>query len=324
MEHITKTKETRDVLNGRWGDAAVAFGLISDEAHERSTQIRQNTESNRKRVFEVQARLLSLRRHALRDEDLPAIATIHDDMKWIELAQQHGITPEMLNECRAEVNTGIGIDANIPASGDIAVQLEFINGQDKNAVLAAQAGERTLRAVESITELSEPITQEAFAQVLDAPKWKPIGNDQDPAYLKAAQEVDFKAELLAAAIKLAPEMMKDGEKSLPIRQAMISLDALSTVAYANTANVLIGNGHDAAANQLQEAASQIAQEKKIENPYGFENTASHMRVVDEGLKVATDYLAQNGKLEPQLQEKLKAAVEAKSFTGHGRSDRGIV
>ena len=294
---------TREKLSGFLGQAGVDLGIFSEES--------------RARALEVQARFVALNGQR---PDVTA-PMLNDDAQWLKIADEQKLPEQQMVEARVLVHSGVGVGHDFPPIGEIAVAIGAATREDKNALLAAQSAERTLRAVERArNHFPLPVSEETFVTFVKSPKWQHMSKPTDPPYLQAAQLAQFKAELMEASIALAPEMLQNGEVNLQVQQAFASLDGLGTTSYKNAANVL-ATQHPMASLQISAAADAIAEEKKIDHPFDFEKTMERQRVVDQGLAAALQYLITTQKLSPQALQALASPLspeQAPAQQGRGR------
>ncbi|NBX02459.1 MAG: hypothetical protein EBR02_00035 [Alphaproteobacteria bacterium] len=294
------TQTTRDQLNGCFCQLAQNFGLL--------------TEAQQARTLEVQARFVALGENT---QGLTASALASDE-SWLKIADERNVSNEAMLAARTLVNYGNGVPKGVPAVGVIGFELGYTSKEDKNALLAAQAAERTLRATERTqSRKAEPINEEAFLAVMKAPKWQHMNAPSDPPYLKSAQAANFKAEMLEACVSLAPEMLQSGETNLAVQQALEALQGAATTSYMNAGNVL-GIHHAPAAEKIKSAAQAIATEKHIDEPFDFVKTTARMRVADQGLVAAMHYIVSHQKLSPQTLQELNPAAHAQQQSRIGR------
>ena len=281
---------TREKLSGFIGQGAVGLGVIS--------------EPGRARALEVQARLV-----AIHDQRPDVTAqTVNDDTQWLKIADDMKLPEDKMPAARAFVQSGAGVGHGIESSGEIAFKIGAASREDKNAMLAGQAAERTLRAVErSRNHFPLPVGEDVFVAFVKSPKWQQMSKPNDPPYLQAAQLANFKAELLEASIALAPEMLQNGEVNLQVQQAFTALEGIATTSYKNSSNVL-ATQHPQASALVSGAADAIAQDKHIDRPFDFEMTMERMRVVDQGMTAALQYLVASQKLSPQALQALSSPV----------------
>jgi|GEM_PF-3256711 len=313
MADTIDIENTRKQVGGVIGQSAVDFGLLSEE--------------NRARVVEVKARFATLAKLGKLDADITA-EMLNNDEAWKKLAVERGVVGNetekstVLNESRAEAERGDVPAAGVPSFGEIASTLNFIPVEDKNALLAAQAAERTVQVVErlSAAEAPAPKTEADLLAVIKAEKWKAAGSEKDPAYLKTAQEVNFKAELLEAALAVAPEM-----RTRPsVASASAALDSLAAISHVNAANVLAGDLQPVPEGDKRRAASQairLMAEKQITAP---DKALRQLRELDSALADITVAMGQENKLSAAAMLEVTAAIKDKSFTRGAETARGIV
>jgi hypothetical protein len=295
-----QTQATRDKLNGFTGEAAAGLGIIS--------------EAQRAKALEVQARFLALGAQT----SGATAAQLADDNAWLQIAENHQVSNEAMLTARQNVQSGAGVGRGFPPLGEIVLALGFVAKEDKNALLAAQAGERTLRATERTrNHFAQGVDESVFVALVKSPKWQNTGKAGDPLYLQAAQAANFKAELLEAAVALAPEMMQNGEVNLQVQQAMASLDGIATTSYMNAAQVL-ATQHAATAEAVQSAARAGAEAHHVSHPFDFEKTTERMRVADQGMSAVLTYLVEHQKLSQATLASLTSHVEQQSKGGHSR------
>lgn len=294
-----QTQTTRDKLNGFLGEAAAGLGVIS--------------EAQRAKALEVQARFL-----ALGPQTSGATAVqLADDNAWLQIAENHQVSNEAMIAARQHVQSGAGVPRGFPPLGEIVLSLGFVAKEDKNALLAAQAGERALRATERTrNHFAQGVDESVFVALVKAHKWQHTGK-ADPLYLQAAQAANFKSELLEAAVAMAPEMLQNGEVNLQVQQAMASLDGIATTSYMNAAQVL-ATQHATTAETVQSAARAAAEQHHVDHPFDFEKTTERMRVADQGMAAVLNYLIEHQKLSQATLTSLTSHVEQQSQGGHSR------
>lgn len=295
-----QTQATRDKLNGFLGEAAAGLGVIS--------------EAQRAKALEVQARFL-----ALGPQTSGATAVqLADDNAWLQIAENHQVSNEAMLSARQHVQSGAGVPHGFPPLGEILLALGFVAKEDKNALLAAQAGERTLRATERTrNHFAQGVDENVFVALVKAPKWQHAGKAGDPLYLQAAQAANFKSELLEAAVAMAPEMLQNGEVNLQVQQAMASLDGIATTSYMNAAQVL-ATQHATTADAVQNAARAAAEQRHVDHPFDFEKTTERMRIADQGMAAVLNYLIEHQKLSQTTLTSLTSHAEQQSKDGHSR------
>lgn len=307
MPDVTETQATREKLGDYLGQVAINFGLL--------------TEENRERALEIQARFAALVELGKID-NATTLTAVSDDAQWVPLATERGVQIPRLNEIRAAVHTGQGVPAGVPATGDIAAAMGFIAAEDKNALLSAQAAERSLKAIEgarTIETTAAPAPEARLLEVVQAKKWKNIGNDKDPAYLKTAQEANFKAETMAALLAVAPE----AASSPIVQKGLEALEDLSTISYHNAANVLLGAPNQPANDPRTQAANALrgVVDNQLASP---EKTMRHMRDVDGALSSLTVYLGQHNKISASALLAVTGALHDKSISAMMRTNSSVL
>jgi len=202
-------------------------------------------------AMELQAKLLAIHRA---EESLPKEA--QQDLFRIRDAAglEHGLKKAGVNEAglaaaRLEVESQKGMPRAVPLLGMVATSFRLVSEDVKNALMAAQAGERTIRAGELMGGMQSGGTAAPVANVLpglvtDAreptePARGYIGKfKNDPPPLVSAQAVHHLAEMAAGAAALGLN-----EHDVPaLRQVSNDCGVLARRALTDAADALISAG----------------------------------------------------------------------------------
>lgn len=137
--------------------------------------------------------------------------------------------PHLLQDAVEKVNAKARSFYEIPASGMIAVTLNLVNPEVKNALIAGQAGERSLKAIERASKVRRASRVASKDSILTGRLYdlgstsrlalSYIGQfDSDPKYLTAAKATNHLAELLEGAVMLEPAIASynDIQKSMDV------------------------------------------------------------------------------------------------------------
>jgi hemerythrin-like domain-containing protein len=138
----------------------------------------------------------------------------NDDIQASEALSQ---LPELLQDAIEKVNSKTRDIYEVPASGMIAVTLNLISDNIKDALLAGRAGERTFKAIESVIKGTPPGKKQTvfedrlydFGSTKPARPYIDLELDLRPRYVTAAKAANHLADLLEGAAMLSPEVSKD-------------------------------------------------------------------------------------------------------------------
>lgn len=186
---------------------------------------------------------------------------------------------------------------DVPIAGMIAVTLNLVSPDVKNALIAGQAGERALKATERASSILSSSTVHNKESVLRGLLYdykdtsKPATLDVDetdtnPKYLVAAKATNHLADLLEGGIKLAPNVVEEEA----VKNALKTLKSLSIRIFNETSRQLQQAGIDQAAQQIGQLAEELSLQQK-KNEGGVASTMdAALRLTQQGLEKIKDEL----------------------------------
>lgn len=204
-----------------------------------------------------------------------------------------------LQEAIAHIMAKANSDYDVPTTGMVAVMFNMVSDKVKNALVAGQAGERTLRAIERATTVSQFTTRKEIAlrdtlydygnkHRLARPYIGAIWNEPD--YLISAKATHHLADLFESSLKLFPAA-RTFESTAKSMQGFNKLAAcIFTHASVNL---------DMA--QAEKAASEIKELAKRFGGYGHEKSEAidACKIVDDGMRHLRKSLRMEGIISEQ-------------------------
>lgn len=188
---------------------------------------KQNSDDKRINLYAVcDHQLLHnlLEEHGIKHHDFAKVPEI---LQYVNEDKSHlnGL-PEPLKVAIENVHSKQYSHYEVPSTGMVAVMFNMINDRVKNALVAGQAGERTLRAIErsstasNIAVLKEMAWQDTLYDFNNKHQLaRPyIGSiDSEPAYLVSAKATNHLAELFESSVSIYPLALEFDDTSNVIR-----------------------------------------------------------------------------------------------------------
>ncbi|MCE3232607.1 MAG: hypothetical protein K0R98_864 [Rickettsiaceae bacterium] len=151
-----------------------------------------------------------LSEHGISKNDLDkvpdAIASYSDNPKETNKTLEE--LPNLLQQAVYKVSNKKREIYEIPASGMIAVTLNLVNSDAKDALIAGQAGERTLQAIERISKKKEGKNKEYYSSTAFSAPYHD-SNIKEPGYLTLAKATNHLADIFENAISKQPKITND-------------------------------------------------------------------------------------------------------------------
>jgi hypothetical protein len=210
------------------------------------------------KALDLQARLLAIHKA---EADLPREAQqdlygIRDEAKLTTALKKAGVTDAGIAEAHADVVSEKGMPRAVPMLGMVATSFRLVSNDIKNALMAAQAGERTIRAGELMGGMRADALPAALdhllpGTVIDArnpaePARGFIGKfKDDPPNLVAAQAIHHLADLATASAALGVAAA-DAEK---LTMAATDIGVLGRRALIGAGDDLMATGQHGPAEQ---------------------------------------------------------------------------
>ncbi|MEO0394176.1 MAG: hypothetical protein AAF213_13190 [Pseudomonadota bacterium] len=168
--------------------------------------------------MEVQAKLLAIHKAeaALPKEAQQDLYGIRDAAKLDTALKKAGVTDTDIVAARAEVDSTKGMPRAVPMLGAVATSFRLVSHEVKNALMTAQAGQRTLLAGELMGAMQTGSTPAPAANTLpgivmdgrnpDEPARSFIGKfKDDPVNVVGAQAAHHLADMATAATAMGSE-----------------------------------------------------------------------------------------------------------------------
>lgn len=216
-------------------------------------------------VLEFQAALLAIKRTeeaaGLPADERTNLFKVSSHQEIADLMSAKRVHFEPFDEALREVKSKQGVPEGVPQAGMIAVSLGLVSRETKDALMAAQAGERTRMAAEDLEKIDgkEPGNKAAFLDNLVRHRGNPEkqarffigGFGKDPENLKAAQAAQHLADLLKGAVALDPSQAADGA----LKDAAEAMKSVSSLAVRRSVGDLVNAGEEDAAARLAHYAA---------------------------------------------------------------------
>jgi hypothetical protein len=202
--------------------------------------------------------------------------------------------PDLLQEAVRKVNEKNRGLYEVPASGMIAVTLNLVNNDTKNALIAGQAGEQTLQAIERISK--KDLKRNNFSNTKYIDK---IGNE--PHYLTAARATNHLADLLEGAVLLSPTMIENSH----VKNSLHAFRYIIRQIFLQSASNLKKSGVTEASDSFATLADYLS----LDNHHNGHEEA--INAISGGLDFARQIFEQNGSdedaryFEEVVQKRLK-------------------
>ncbi len=191
--------------------------------------------------------------------------------------------PHLLQEAIQKVNEKNSGMYEVPASGMIAVTLNLINNDAKNALIAGQAGERTLQAIERISKKEAPKRHNNFksSTKLSTIYIDKIGNE--PRYLTAARATSHLADLLEGAVLLSPDILENAH----VKNSLHAFKYIIRQIFLQSANNLKNSG----VTEASDSFSTLANHLSLDNQHNGHDEA--INAISGGLDFARQIFEEN-------------------------------
>ncbi len=198
--------------------------------------------------------------------------------------------------------------SGVPTTGMIAVMFNMVSEKAKNALVAGQAGERTLKAIERAANISHPcgIKASALQDTLydygsKRKQARPyIGAANEPDYLVSAKATHHLADLLESSLNLHPEARNLESTG----QSMIGFNKLAACIFMHAADNLNMAKIPDAAEKIKALASHVENNglERITDDV-FDAVAKGMKTIKELLHKANIITAEESEDYEELVNK---------------------
>lgn len=209
-----------------------------------------------------------LGQHGIDKQDFDKVPSVLKQFEDGELDAFEAIKqlPHLLQEAVQKVNENTRAIYEVPQSGMIAVMLNLVSNDAKNALIAGRAGERTLQTVERIANKYSNDTGRVSAASILSDRLYEIGNpaklarsyidrmDGQPGYLLAARANNHLADLLEGAIMLNPALSKEDS----VQRALQAHRFITRRVFLKSSSMLKESGADEAASNIASLVEYMA------------------------------------------------------------------
>jgi len=167
--------------------------------------------------------------------------------------------PQMLQEAINKVNEKQRVLYEIPAAGMIAVSLNLVPCESKNALIAGQAGERTLQVAERLSLPALPNHKKESRNDILSDRLYDISSNtrlarpyidmhqHEPKYLLAAKATNHIADIMEGFLMLSPEIFSEDY----MKKASDCLKSIAFYTFERCAEILKENGDIYANSQME-------------------------------------------------------------------------
>jgi hypothetical protein len=292
-------------------DTCIWFKLMVNQTRENLDKATSDLIASFVKFDQEKAKQLEIGLHALhnaqkdKNHKINLYAVCNYDMLH-KLLAEHGISrsefdkiPGLLASTEKENFTEISdplkeallnkADYNVPNAAMIAVMFNMVDDKVKNALIAGQAGERTLKAIERATTVSHlPLLKEmAFKDTL-----YDYGNNKNLAresidhsqnnYLISAKATQHLADLLEMSLKLYPRALNFPSTA----QSLSGFNQLAANIFYLSAQNLRKAKSDDAADKIHELAKHVESVSTINttNLPAYESVANGMQIIREAMQ----------------------------------------
>ncbi len=278
---VDETRRNLDKVTGELLESFIAFdkqkalhfqtGLHA--IHDAQKDIESSSKTNLHAVYDEEKLHKLLAEHGISEEDFSKVPNI---MKNFEDGKSDAYEtlrqlPELLQEAIRKVNEKSHTLYEIPAWGMIAVTLNLVSKDIKNALIAGQAGERTLQVVERVNKHKPGLISLFNRSSILNDRLYDFGSESrlarpdidmfvsEPQYLVSARATNHLADLLEGMVMLDPEIA--GDKNAV--NASRSLKCLAVDTFLHSSNILKKLGENDASNKIATLANQLLKDKEM-------------------------------------------------------------
>jgi hypothetical protein len=175
--------------------------------------------------------------------------------------------PHLLQEAIQKVNEKSRNIYEVPASGMIAVTLNLINNDAKDALIAGQAGERTLQAIERISKNKSIAKKHNFRSSTKLSMAYMGGIGKEPRYLTAARATNHLADLLEGAVLLNPDIAENPS----VKNSLEAFRYIIMQIFLQSSRKLKTSGVTEASEEFEKLAKYISKNDEKNNHEGAIN-----------------------------------------------------
>ncbi len=242
-----------------------------------------------------------LKDYGISKEDFEKVPSAIKECNSSGLKASVNILPELLQRAVDKVNSKArSFLYEVPAAGMIAVSLNLVSSEVKNALIASQAGERILQATER-TSVINPSMLAAHKDSILKDRIYDYGSDvrlarpyiggfgDDPKYLIAAKAMHHLADILEGGVRLYPKMIEYSY----VQEAINRFRFLSAGIFSYSSGMLKQAGETDAAEKIDVLVQHITQKgngRKFVEIFDFYGA---METVEVGLRRSSNDLKNN-------------------------------
>jgi hypothetical protein len=285
---LDEIREKLNKVNGELLESFLPFDKKRVLKFQTGLQVLNDAEKNLKSekktnlyaVYDDTALEKLLAEHGIHKHDLDKVPDVIERFSEGDIDAYDAIRqlPQLLQDAIKKVNEKNRQLYEIPASGMIAVTLNLIDNDAKDALIAGQAGERTLQAVERIANKSMTdnfsMNKKISSHIFDAPSL-------EPKYLTAAKAANHLADLLEGAVFLEPKISSDDG----IKNSLSALKYMASRIFLQSSKKLKKSGIKDASSGLANLAHHFGRD------VNFDSHDEAMHAIKAGLDLAQNIFA---------------------------------